>query len=59
MGDLISRRELLKAIAKMRPKDTMRAISFERLAVWGWTKADIYGLVLNFPTARRDGGDNG
>lgn len=55
MGDLIDRRELLKAIAKLTPKDTKGKIDWKSLAVWGWTKADIYGLVLKFPASKKGG----
>ena len=57
MGDLIDRDELLKSIAMLTPKDTMRVVDWKRAAVWYWTQGDIYKLVQNFPAAKMEGDD--
>lgn len=51
MGDLISRKDALRAIEKHTAKDTMGFLDFERKAVFEWTKYDIYKIINDLPSA--------
>lgn len=50
MADLIDRQKLLRKVAKLRAKDTMRYLNSDRIAAFGWTKGDIYEIIFDAPS---------